>query len=236
MQLIKSKWEKADKKHFIEYLNTFKRSEEKCKWEKGIVNTNYTCLAILSKDIKNISKTIAKGNFTSFLNLQIYDNFPAITIMGNLICTIEEFSQMKYYLDIYSEHVDNWANCDKLKFKITKENTLQFLSLVDEYINSPLPFRRRIATIIMFHFINEDNIDKIFKLTNSLYNEKEYYVNMAVAWLLCECFIKQRTPTITFLQSHNLNQFTLNKMISKCCDSYRVSKEDKEFLKTYKTP
>ena len=234
MQLIKSKWNKTDIETFITYLKTFKRTDEKCKWEKGIVNTSYECLAILSKDIKEISRTISKGNFISFLDLQIYNNFPAITIMGNLICKIKEFSQMKYYLDLYSEHVDNWANCDQLKFKITNENCNQFLNLVNEYINSPLPFRRRIAIIILFQFINENHVDKIFKLANSINKEKDYYVNMAMAWLLCECFIKLKKQTLTFLKTHTLNSFTLNKMISKCCDSYRVSNEDKILLKTLK--
>ena len=43
MELNKSKWQKSDNKFFIDYLKTFKRTPEKCKWEKGIVNTNYEC-------------------------------------------------------------------------------------------------------------------------------------------------------------------------------------------------
>ena len=75
----------------------------------------------------------------------------------------------------------------------------------------------------------------IFNEADNLFNETEYYVNMAMAWLLCECFIKQKAKTISYLQNHKLNKFTINKMISKCCDSYRVSKEDKEYLKQFRT-
>ena len=233
MELSQAKWTKELGKEFLKYLEEFKRNPEKQKWEQNIINTKYKCLAILSKDIKDITRKIAKGNFLSFLDLQLYNNFPVITIMGNLICKIKDFDIMKHYLDLYSNKVDNWANCDQLKFKITDSNKQDFLNLVDEYILSPLPFRRRIAIIILFQFI-DSNINKIFTIADSLFNETEYYVNMAMSWLLCECFIKQKQQTISYLEEHKLNGFTINKMISKCCDSYRISKEDKEFLKQFK--
>ena len=59
-------------------------------------------------------------------------------------------------------------------------------------------------------------------------------MNMAVAWLLCELMIYNRDKTLKYLEHHNLNNFTINKAISKCRDSYRVSKEDKEKLLKYK--
>jgi 3-methyladenine DNA glycosylase AlkD len=234
MELIKSNWISKDKKEFINHLDKFKRNQDKQIWEKKIINTDYVCLAILTKDIQTITKEISKGNFLSFLDLQIYDNFSAITIMGNLICKIKDFHIMKQYLDKYSEKIDNWANCDQLKFDINKSNKKDFLNLANEYIISHLPFRRRIAIIIMFKLINEKEINIVFSLANSLYSEEDYYVNMANAWLLCECFIKCRKQTLEFLKTHNLNKFTLNKMISKCCDSFRVPIEDKTLLKQLK--
>ena len=55
---------------------------------------------------------------------------------------------------------------------------------------------------------------------------------MAEAWLLCEMYIKFPKETKTFIQKNNLNKFTHNKAISKIHDSYRVSKEEKEYLNT----
>ena len=57
---------------------------------------------------------------------------------------------------------------------------------------------------------------------------------MVNAWLICELFIKRREKTITFLKDHNLNRFTINKAISKCRDSFRVSLDDKEFLLNFR--
>jgi hypothetical protein len=69
---------------------------------------------------------------------------------------------------------------------------------------------------------------------NEFEKETEYYVNMINAWLICELFIKKREETIEFLKDNKLNKFTINKAISKCRDSYRVSKEDKEMLLKFK--
>ena len=57
---------------------------------------------------------------------------------------------------------------------------------------------------------------------------------MGLAWLLCEMFIKKREETINYLKNNNMNSFVINKMISKCRDSYRVSTADKEFLLSFK--
>ena len=88
---------------------------------------------------------------------------------------------------------------------------------------------------ILFSYKNNDEyVDKIFKVLDKLYDESEYYVNMAIAWLLCELMIYNRDKTLKYLEHHNLNNFTINKAISKCRDSFRVSKEDKELLLKYK--
>ena len=85
----------------------------------------------------------------------------------------------------------------------------------------------------MFEFISKD-IDVIFNILDSLSQEKEYYVNMSAAWLLCERFIKCRQNTLNYFELNKTNSFIINKAISKCCDSFRVSKEDKILLKQFK--
>ena len=57
---------------------------------------------------------------------------------------------------------------------------------------------------------------------------------MINAWLVCELFIKRREKTLKFLQNNRLNSFTINKAISKCRDSFRVSNADKKMLLDFK--
>lgn len=57
---------------------------------------------------------------------------------------------------------------------------------------------------------------------------------MAVAWALSVCFVKDREATLPVFQDGKLDDFTHNKTIQKCCESYRISKEDKALLRSLK--
>lgn len=233
MNLVREKWNKEDGQKFIGYLETFK-NEEKIEWSKNSLNTNLPVLAIKTPIIKDIVKKINEGNYISFLNLELNEYYENSAINGFLISGIKDFETMKKYLDKYVLTIDNWASCDLLSFNI-KNNEKEFYDLSLEYINNEKPFIKRVGLNILFKFIDYDEyIDKIFSIMNRFYNEKHYYVNMMNAWLFCECFIKRRNKTIVFLKHHKLNKFTINKGISKCRDSYRVSAEDKEMLLKYK--
>lgn len=233
MNLVKDKWTEKDGENFIKYLETLK-NQEKIKWSKNILNTNMPVLAIKTSIIKDIVKEISKGNYFSFLDLELNKYYENTAINGSLISQIKDFETMKKYLDKYILKIDNWASCDLLSFRI-KNNEKKFYDLSLEYVNSEKPFIRRVGLNILFRLIDYDEyIDKIFSIMNSFYKEDHYYVNMMNAWLFCECFIKRREKTIKFLKNHKLNKFTINKGISKCRDSYRVSVEDKEMLLKYK--
>lgn len=235
MILKKEEWTKSDIEKFQKYLETFKSNDEKkINWTKNLLNTKLPVLAIKSQGMKDIAKEIYKGNYLSFLDLMIWEYYENTIINGILICKIKDFDDIKKYLDIYSEKADNWATCDVLKLKI-KNNEKKYFNLILEYIKSPITFKRRIGVKILFEFIdNNEYIDFVFDISEQLKDEEEYYVNMINAWLICECFIKQRKNTLKYLDRNNLNKFTINKAISKCRDSFRVTPEDKNMLLKYK--
>ena len=77
--------------------------------------------------------------------------------------------------------------------------------------------------------MEEKYLEEIFKLIDKIKLDK-YYVNMGIAWLLCECFTKYPTETLNFLLKSQINTFTFNKTISKIRESFRVSNEMKKSL------
>lgn len=234
MNLIIEKWTSKDGQAFQVFLEGLKR-EEKIDWTRKILNTNFPLLALTTKQCKDIAKQISKGNFLSFLDLNLHTFYENMAINGFLIDEIKDFSVMKKYLDIFVEYVDTWACCDLLKFKIISKNKEKFFSLSRECIKSNIPFKRRIGVNIWFKFFDDEKyIVKIFDLINSLKSETHYYVNMAVAWWVAECFVKRRDVAIKLFEEDRLNTFTNNKSIQKCRDSFRVSEEDKNMLLKFK--
>lgn len=234
MNFIKQVWNEKDITEYNEYLQGLKAEDKKCKWEKNITCTDLECIAVPATVVKDIAKEITKGNAESFLKLWPWTSLTSAYIIAKVISNIKDFSIQSRYLDKYANYASCWAMTDALKIKITVENEKEYWDILCEYLKSERVFKRRIGVILMFGYIQkEEYIHKIFSNIQSIYNEEEYYVNMAVAWLLCECFIKQRDITLCYLEKGILNRFVTNKTISKCRDSFRVSKEDKQMLLKY---
>lgn len=233
MNFIKDKWMPDDINSFQTSLINL-RNNDRVEWTQNILKTNLPCLAIKTPVIKKIVQDIYKGNYLSFLDLMIWEYYDNTAINGLLISKIKDFNLMKKYLDIYSNKADNWATCDVLSFNV-KGHEKAFLQLAKEYQQSDKPFVRRIGIEALFKIVDNDiYYQNIYHFIDTFFDETDYYVNMINAWLMCDLFIKRREDTINYLQHNHLNNFTINKMISKCRDSYRVSKEDKEMLLAYK--
>ena len=233
MNLIKNKWSNNDIEEFQQYLLTYKDSE-KVEWATNMLRTKLPVLCMQIKDMKYIVEEIFKGNYESFLDHMIWEYYENTAINGYIINNINDFNTKKKYLDAYSELCDNWATCDLLIFNV-KGYEKQYFDLAQSYIKREKPFIKRIGLSILFNYIkNDEYIERIYEIIDSLNKEEDYYVNMMNAWLLSECFIKRKERTIKYLENNKLNKFTINKAVQKCRESRRVSKEDKDYLLKYK--
>ena len=64
---------------------------------------------------------------------------------------------------------------------------------------------------------------------------EEYYVKMMVAWFFATALAKQWDATIPYIEQRRLAPWTHNKTIQKAIESYRITPEQKEYLRTLKT-
>ena len=87
--------------------------------------------------------------------------------------------------------------------------------------------------MLLDHYVKEEYVNEIFKVIDNIKNE-EYYVEMGIAWLVAELYIKFPKQTMKYLINCNLNKFTYYKALQKARESYRVSKEEKEILNKMK--
>ena len=235
MDLIKEHWTKQDIADFEKYLLTLSKGKEKGAWEKRIVNTQLPCIAVPSPAVNKIVQAIAKGNYLEFIDHWLWNNYTETAINGKLICKIKDFNMFAWYLTEYANRADNWATCDCLIFKINERNKDHYFALAVDLIKSEKPFVKRVGLNIVMALLNfAEYLGSIFAILNSFKDEENYYVNMMVAWLVSVCFVKYRDETLQFLETHNLNKFTINKAISKCHDSFRVAAADKELLKSFR--
>lgn len=141
------------------------------------------------------------------------------------------------YLDLWVDGILSWADCDcvvsSMKF-MKKEQEFWYAYCKRWLKRGQNPFSVRFALVaLMQYFIQDAFIDEVLSIFTGDYGE-DYYIKMAQAWALSVCFVKYRDRTCAVLEQGQMNPWILNKAISKCRESYRVSPEDKAYLKTLK--
>ena len=65
-------------------------------------------------------------------------------------------------------------------------------------------------------------------------SSEEYYVNMMRAWYFATALAKQYEQVLSFIEEKRLDVWTHNKTIQKAVESYRITPEQKEHLKSLK--
>ena len=184
--------------------------------------------------LRSYAKKLIKENGKEIIEQIGNDYYEEIMLQGMCIglcnLTLEE---TKKYLKSWIPKIDNWAVCDVVcsGLKITKKYPKEMWSFIQKYVNSNKEFEIRFGVVMMLDFyINEEYVSKVLNSLDKIKHEG-YYVKMAVAWAISIVYIKFPDITNKYLENNNLDEFTYRKAISKICDSYRVTKEDKERLK-----
>lgn len=177
--------------------------------------------------------------YDDFYNNVSLDNFEQIAVVGFYIGqTTKDYSELKKRVDYILPHINNWGNCDifvsSIKLLKTKSK-LEFLANVFAYLKSSNEYTVRfgIVCLLDYYLLDEKLTDEIFKKIIPL-QDKTYYIDMAIAWLVSVSFVKFKDITLNLLKSGDLTKNVQNKSISKICDSFRVDSSDKVFVKTLK--
>ncbi len=231
MNLENIKWNKATYQEFQKYLVSL--SEESYRlFSLKTITTKYEMLGIRLPTLRKIAKKISQGNILEYLKVSANNYYEEVLLKGLVMAQIKEKKLLLQYLDNYVTLIDNWAICDSFcnSLKIVVTDKDYWFLYFQKYLASSEEFKVRVGLVVYLNFfIEEKYLDEIFRLIESIKLDK-YYVNMASAWLLCECFIKYPEKTLKFLQKSEINTFTFKKTISKIRDSYQVKKEVKDYL------
>ena len=131
-------------------------------------------------------------------------------------------------------YVDNWATCDQMSPKVFKKNKDKLLDEITGWINSEDTYTIRFGIgMLMTHYLDEDFKPSYMELVSGLRSD-EYYVNMMIAWYFATALAKQYDDAVKYIEERKLDDWTHNKAIQKAVESYRITDEQKEYLKTLK--
>lgn len=234
MELEKTNWNTTSYCEFIEELQSYQDLKYQRFHSKLILN-GMPLIGVRTPILKQIAKKISRGDYQSFIKHNQHHYYEEIVIHGLILGNIKtDFENLLVLLEEFLPYNQNWAIndivCAGLK-QFRKNQEIGF-SWILKLLQSGEPWTIRFGLILLLdYYINDHYIDKVLQLASKSYINF-YYVYMAVAWLLSICYIKYPKKTIILLQNNTLNDWIHNKTISKIRDSYRVSQNEKDYLKT----
>lgn len=214
----------------------FALADEKYKeFHTGLCPNTNNIVGVRVPVLRNYAKELAKQDWKSYLENAQDEYYEEVMLQAMVIglakMPIEEkLQQIKEFVP----KIDNWAICDVASAGFKVKEKEQLWDFIKTYQNSKKEFELRFMLVMMLdHFVEEKYIKSIFATIDTIQND-QYYVQMAVAWLLSILYVKFPKETLDYLKRTEIDNFTFNKAIQKMLESYRVSEKDKEMLKKLK--
>ncbi len=193
------------------------------------VNTDFV-IGIRIPKLREFSKTVKTP--CDFLNSLPHKYYEENNLHAFLIAEIKDFSECVKRVDEFLPYIDNWATCDSLRPKVFGKNKERLLEYIRKWIKSDQTYTVRFAIeMLMVHFLDADFKEEYLKVVSKV-NHSDYYVRMMIAWYFATALSKQYDSTVKYLENKKLDKWIHNKTISKANDSFRISKEKKEYLKS----
>ena len=192
-------------------------------------------IGVRTPDLRNLAKKLVKENkYTDFLKELPHKYFDENQLHAFIISEIKDYDECITYINDFLPYVDNWATCDQMSPKIFKKHKDKLIEQINIWLKSKETYTIRFGIgMLMQYFLDDEFKPSYLKMVSSI-KSKEYYVNMMIAWYFATALAKQYEATIPYIENNKLDNWTHNKTIQKAIESYRITQEQKDYLRTLK--
>lgn len=194
-----------------------------------------TVIGVRTPDLRRISKEFAKTpEATEFMKCLPHEYYEENNVHGFIIETIKDYDEAIAQLEIFLPYIDNWATCDLISPKVFKKHLTELLEKIKEWTKSGETYTVRFGIeMLMSHYLDAEFKAEYLEIPASVKSD-EYYVNMMIAWYFATALAKQYDAALPYIENARLDKWTHNKAIQKAVESYRITSEQKAYLKTLK--
>ena len=185
--------------------------------------------------LRKLARQIVQDPDTQdFLDDLPHEYFDETQLHAFVISEIKDPAEAFRRTEQFLPYVDNWATCDQLSPKVFRKNKDELLRRIGQWIVSDRTYTVRFAIgMLMQHFL-DDAFDRSYPEMVSQVRSEEYYVNMMIAWYFATALAKQYEAVLPYIEERQLDPWTHNKTIQKAVESYRITPQQKDYLKTLK--
>ena len=210
------------------------QDEEYQKFQQNIILNLDNHIGVRVPQLRKLAKKLVRDK-VSIDEIEI-DTYEEILLKGFYIGYSKvDIDTRLQLIESYLPLITNWAICDGFvsTLKFTKDHKEVVFNWLMQYVHGSVYEVRFVLVMLLTYFIDDEYIDSCYRVFDCITND-DYYVKMALAWAISIAYIKYTKRTRDYLLFAQIDGWTYNKAISKICDSYRVSKEEKEELKKFR--
>jgi hypothetical protein len=149
-----------------------------------------------------------------------------------VLSMVRDFESCVREVEAFLPYVDCWPVSDQATPKAFRKDHEKLLPYVKKWIASEQVYTARFGIrMLMNEYLGEDFREEYPELVASKRGE-DYYLKMMVAWYFATALAKRYEETLPYLEEHKLEDWVHKKAIQKALESYRVTDEHKEYLKS----
>lgn len=194
-----------------------------------------TVIGVRTPELRKYAKEFSQTPYAEiFLDSLPHKYYEENNLHSFVIENIKDFDTALFRVDEFLPYVDNWATCDSMSPKVFGKNKDKLLPKIKEWLSSDMTYTVRFAMEMLMCWYLDDDFSPEYPEMVASVRKSEYYVNMMAAWYFATALAKQYDSVIGYLEDKKLDVWTHNKTIQKAIESYRITDEQKEYLRTLK--
>ena len=192
-----------------------------------------TILGVRTPDMRKIAKEVfASPERDEFLKELPHKYYEENLVHFFVIAMIKDFDECVQAVEEFLPYVDCWPVSDQSTPKVFRKNHEKILPYIRKWIASDHVYTARFGIrMLMNDFLDDDFKEEYLELVASKKGDN-YYLKMMVAWYFATALAKRYDETVPYIEEHRLDEWVHKKAIQKAIESYRVSDEHKEYLKS----
>lgn len=190
-------------------------------------------IGIRTPDIRKLAKELSETEQgMEFIHILPHKYHEENCLHAFIIELIKDYDRCLSEIQRFLPYIDNWATCDSLSPKVFAKNKDKLINEIKSWISDDKTYTIRFGIgMLMRHYL-DDNFDPVYPEMLSEIRSEEYYVNMMLAWYYATALAKQYEAVIPYIEEKKLSVWVHNKTIRKAIESYRITDEQKKYLRT----
>jgi 3-methyladenine DNA glycosylase AlkD len=183
--------------------------------------------------LKKMAKDMLRSGLAdSFISNLPHKYFEENQLHAFILSEISDFDKALNEIDRFLPYINNWATCDQLSPRAFKKNSDQLYKHICKWIKTGDVYSIRFGILCLMRYFMDDKFDKKYADMVASVKSKEYYVNMMRAWYFATGAAKQFEKFLPYFKPGQIDEWTRLRAIQKALESYRVSPENKEILRS----